>query len=250
MKINNIIEEYIENPENVYDKMSSLDERSRKIVFLLEEVFAGLKFSNIDEVQDEQLIAEIADKLRKGEMTGKINLQDIQAVTDVVGSLKLMSHPERKEVPEVLMSVIERTQNIMNKKKVPSFIVQMKENGIKAILSGLNGMNLVPAAVPVMRSSATMEQETSSLVIEQTLDNGKISYSIVKESSADVMLTLNFSDKIGRCRVFLKENDRIIYTENLEDGEDSVSFRQLKPGYYDISISGSINHDFSILVDG
>ena len=249
MNIKNIIQEYMENPEEVYDKLSSMDEQSRNAVYFIEEIFTWMKLSGINEVSDEQYIAELVDKIRSGEFRGDLELKDIEAIQDVIISIEKMSNDVKREVPEVLMSVIDRTLKVTDKKQIPSFIVRLTADGIKTIMSGINGMSLVPVTNPVMRSQATLNKESDNIQIEQLVDGNKISYNILKESDDDIMLAMNFPDKIGRCRILLKDNERILYTENLNDGENSVGFRKLKPGYYDISITGFINHSFGILVD-
>ena len=249
MDIRKIVQEYLESPENVYARLTSFDDSSRKMVYLLEEMFAGMKFSGLEKAADEQYVAEMADKIRKGEFKGNIDPKDIEAVSDILTSLAKMDVPVKRAVPEALMAVIDRTLDVKDKKQIPSFIVRLTREGIKTILSGLNGVTLTPVPVPAMRSPGTLEKEIHNVQLEQIVDGNKIGYSILKESDEDIMLAMNFPDKIGRCRVILKENDRMISTENLNDGDDSVNFRKLKPGYYDISITGSINHSFTILVD-
>ena len=248
MNTRKIIKEYIETPENVYEKLSGLDEESKNIVYLLEEMFATMKMTGLKESADDQKIAEMVDGIRNGKFTGDLERANMEAVRDVLMSVEKMSIAVKKEVPEVLMSVIERTLKATDKKKIPSLIVRFTENGLKTILSGINGMNLIPVSAPAMRSNAVSEKENNNIQIEQIIEDHKISYNILKESDNDLMLAMNFPDKIGRCRVFLKENERILFTENLNDGENSVSFSKLKPGFYDISIAGYINHSFSLLV--
>ena len=246
MNQNEFINKFLNDPESFYNSIESLSSKEIESMMNFEEMLVELKFSGL-QAHDENRISILVDQLRAGKKNDA-DVSDLSSALEILSAYKKMEQGSKRPVPDALMAVIERTLG-HKKHPAPSLVVKLVEDGIRVIKSTMQGVTFIPQPVPSMRSAAVVQKNTAPLTFRQEFSGNTIEYSILKESSDDMMLTMNFPDKMGRYNVQLKSGSRIVDAVKLSEQEKSVTFRKLDAGYYDIEISGTLNHTFCIFIE-
>ena len=196
---------------------------------------------------DEATLAALVDMRHAGAAAFEPSLMN--ELVEVLTSLRLMDSRTMPNapVPEVLRHVVANT--LKKREHTPSIVVRLSRTGLSLVKSTLAGLELAPQTAVAVRSAAGAAL-TPRLEMTQVLGNGlALEYQVMQESDAEMMLVIRFRGRPeGAYRVDLREEERLIASQMVRRGSDSVSFSRIGEGGYQVDIAGPANHTFGLYV--
>lgn len=230
--------EYLDPGEAEAAMASSLNEPE------VQEALASLYFTKLIQMQntDEEITAMAVDRLLAGKEC------EIPEAQEVLSACYGMDSVKSTPLPEALRYCVDSFFKSPAKKKSPSLIVKIVEEGIQVVASSLQGFALMSEAQIATRSAAKqanrIEVSQSSIDTQEML----VDYKILRESKDEIMLALELTKTYGQYTLQLKQDGRTVDSRMLRKGEYSTAFNKLKPGEYELEISGPANLTVGILI--
>jgi len=230
----------------------------RDKMIVLEEVFSprrNIIDSPYTVFQDENLLAEIADKLIASE--NQTLLEQLLAKKDsednisnhLASLVSTVSHHDESDylqVPEYLGKIIEnRTQEMKEDTNHP--VVLKIKDGLTLLsksLSGIFDLSTSADTVNVRSTAPALKNENGKGVVQffQLGPNKQenIVYHVAQDSSETVLITIKFEMfNTSPIAVNLKEKGRIVSSYKV--AENYAYFAKVKPGQYDIEMKFTEN---------
>lgn len=212
----------------------------------VEELLAALAFTARPPKTNEELLAVAVEALQSGRML-PAGVEPADAI-EALAAVKAMDRAidGSKPVPEVLRSVMERT--LQSNKKAPSLVVSLSRRGLNLVKSTLAGLELQPQVAVAVRSTSAPVRPR--LEMRQVTAGGlDLEYQVMQEADDEMLLVLRFrSMPDGIFRVDLREDERLVDSQTVKRGSNSVSFSRITEGGYQVDITGPVQHSFGLFV--
>ncbi len=231
-------------------------ECAEKLVTLQTAILRSRQVDTLETTLGDLELALLADKyLALGEVALKQSKEfavirqhpgNLARFQQLVAYLQAPHAPDDIKAPESLKSFVRNSldQSVTEVGKAPQVFLRI-QNGLKVLADAAAGILVLPdigEAVPVRSVASTEVPRTGSMVqfLTPSVPNGKIQegrilYQAVQDSTNTVMLTVRLQDCLPLPRIInIKREGRIIYSYPVK--EEYTYFPQLVPGSYLIEL--------------
>jgi hypothetical protein len=263
MESQEVIRQFTESPETLYNEYGELTlPEIRELIALEERIVALSPAAALTDLaatsMEEGELARLADELLAGGgRIADLSPADQHALLGAVRARTLMNleSPASDPLPVSLAAAVERVLGVQAQgepRRAPALIVELAREGLRAVKSALQGVSLDAAVGVQVRNAATAEQgekivrmEFSQTVALRGDRRAVIRYEALRESDDAMTLVVRLAD-VNAWRVELRRDGRIVESRSASDGQ--VRFERLTRGDYDLDFSGGVVHQATLFV--
>ncbi|MDH4127830.1 MAG: hypothetical protein OEV44_03690 [Spirochaetota bacterium] len=201
-------------------------------------VLANNLKNNDNILYDENEFSILVEKFEKNINNINDSITSQKSVLNFLNFIENKANAENIKTPVFLKNIIKNDLNKNENSELNNVVIKISD-GLKVVANYIQNMLIVPnEMIPVaVRSGIKNIQDDmmGSVNFVQILEKNKANYSVIKDSSESVLLTISFENEKNKPEyINLKSNEQTIYSQKLS--ENYVYFSKIKEGDYCIEL--------------